>query len=723
MISNYIDAVKEGSFMNLNMLEGYDTVHSFPTETGLPFVYTFNILTLTKASGTVQVRINPDFAFIGNSNVRLALSKNIQGRIGFVAPFEHRHFVSGVDMNFQVYAPLKISLDVNTPKSNMQWKIWPMKGEEKSRLFHYSVVPYVSNHDILNLRPLSMEKGTQSMIPDDNTSVALPKMNRGPFRINVETGESNENLWGMVDNEKLLDRLASPWTMDNDKYCKIDMYMNLEGEQKDPIMFSAAFDTKVMAPDTDSQNWTPKTMAVEPADKQVNSKARRQQMMEEAGRGIKSAKSYVVDVRMHIPGESESETVLTFAWSDSNVERKGRLLGFWRVEMPKSNVNYEVCMGSQTMVSPETLVAYDEKIHEKPKIDFNVDIRYGENCGKGERIDVKGKISQSRRLKELVRATSIIKDCVEEMKRGNKILKTCQKAVVLSMLLDEVDISMEVPSDALIALYAQSLVTLSEIENLDVSMDLSNPKNAGKKKIDMKAKLNEYLDKADVIVNTPVLDAHFKDVRLSDFGFTIEDVLDTADEDLLINNIFYEDESKCSRSNRIIESETHKIYLIQASCMLDKTRAQTFDGKEYPLRLGSCWHAVMTTYPKTNPDNHNEKLHIPKDRSVSVLSRENENGQKEVKILLGSDKIKFVPGTTSQPEVFVNGEKIVVTRDKAYQKMEGNEIIFEIYKIGDRFIGLTSDKFDVSLALDGERVMIKVIKQSPISFKISSIQK
>lgn len=544
MVSKYIEAMKEGSFMNINMLESYDTVHSFPTETGLPFVYTFNVVKLIKASGTVQVQINPDFAFIANSNVRLAFSKNIQGRVGFVTPFEHRHFISGIDSNFHVYTPLKVSLDMNTPKGNMQWKIWPLKGEEKSRLFHYSVVPYVSNHDILNLRPLSMEKGTRSMIPDDNTSLALPKTSRGPFRFNVETGKTNENLWELVDTEKLTDRLTSPWTMDNGRYFKMDMYMNLEGEQKDPVILSTSFDTKVMTADTDSRNWTPKMLAVEPTDKQANSKTRRQEMMKEAGRGIESAKSYVVDVRVHIPGESESETVLTFAWSDSNVERKGRLLGFWRVEMPRSNVNYEVCIGSQTMISPETLLSYDEKMDRKPKIDFNVDIRYGESCGKGERVDVNGKISQSHRLKELVRDTSTIKDCLEEMKRGNKILRTCQKAVVLSMLLDEVDISMEVPSDALIALYSQGLVTLSELDNLDVSMDLSNPKNAGKKKIDIRAKLNEYLDKADVIVNTPIMDAHFKDLKLSDFGFTAEDILDTADEDLLINNVFYEDESK-----------------------------------------------------------------------------------------------------------------------------------------------------------------------------------
>lgn len=546
MISNYIEAVKEGKFMNVNMLDTYESVHSFPTETGLPFVYTFNVIKLTKTSGTVQAQINPDFAFIANSNLRLTFSKNVQGRVGFVTPFEHRHFISGIDSNLHVYAPLKISLDVNTPKGNMQWKIWPMKGEEKSRLFHYSVVPFVSNHDILNLRPLSMEKGTRPMIPDDNTSLALPK-NEGPFRLNVETAKTNEEMWELIDTEKLTDRLPYPWSMDNERYVKVDMYMNLEGEQKDPVIFSTSFDSKVMTrPDTDSENWTPKMMAVEPTDKQANSKTRRQEMMREAGRGIESAKSYVVDVRVHVPGESESETVLTLAWSESNVESKGRLLGFWRVEMPRSNADYEVCIGSQIMVSPETLLSYDEKMDQKPKMDFNVDIRYGKNCGKGERIDMNGKISQSPRLKELVGATSIIKDCVEDMKRGNKILRTCQKAVVLSMLLDEVDISMEVPSDALIALYSQGLFSLSEIDNLDVSLDVSNPKNAGKKKIDVRAKLNEYLDKADVIVNTPIMDAHFKDVKLSDFGFSTEDILDTADEDLLINNVFYEDESKYS---------------------------------------------------------------------------------------------------------------------------------------------------------------------------------
>ena len=50
------------------------------------------------------------------------------------------------------------------------------------------------------------------------------------------------------------------------------------------------------------------------------------------------------------------------------------------------------------------------------------------------------------------------------------------------------------------------------------------------------------------------MDAHFKDVKLSDFGFSTEDILDTADEDLLINNVFYEDESKYFFLDRIESS-------------------------------------------------------------------------------------------------------------------------------------------------------------------------
>ena len=84
------------------------------------------------------------------------------------------------------------------------------------------------------------------------------------------------------------------------------------------------------------------------------------------------------------------------------------------------------------------------------------------------------------------------------------------------------------------------------------------------------------------------------------------------------------------------------------------------DSKEYPLRLGKCWHVVMTTYPRVNPNNPNEKMRMHKFDSVSILTRDMENGQRRNESFTGGDKeMKFVP-TSSQPKIFVNEQLVKV---------------------------------------------------------------
>lgn len=141
--------------------------------------------------------------------------------------------------------------------------------------------------------------------------------------------------------------------------------------------------------------------------------------------------------------------------------------------------------------------------------------------------------------------------------------------------------------------------------------------------------------------------------------------------------------------------------------MLDKTRVQTFDSKEYPLRLGNCWHVVMTTYPRANPDNPDEKMHMHKLDSVSILIREMENGHREVKVLLGDKEIKFVP-TSTQPQILVNEQLVKVTKDISWQERNGDEVLYEIFLIGDYSVGLVSDEYELNLVYDGKRIMIKV---------------
>lgn len=141
--------------------------------------------------------------------------------------------------------------------------------------------------------------------------------------------------------------------------------------------------------------------------------------------------------------------------------------------------------------------------------------------------------------------------------------------------------------------------------------------------------------------------------------------------------------------------------------MLDNTRAQTFDSREYPLRLGNCWHVVMTTYPQANPDNPDEKMRMYKLDSVSILTREVENGQREVKVLLGDQEIKFVP-TSTVPKIYVNEQLVKVTKDVSWQERKDDKVLYEIFLIGDYSVGLVSDEYELNLVYDGKRIIIKV---------------
>lgn len=143
--------------------------------------------------------------------------------------------------------------------------------------------------------------------------------------------------------------------------------------------------------------------------------------------------------------------------------------------------------------------------------------------------------------------------------------------------------------------------------------------------------------------------------------------------------------------------------------MLDKTRAETFDGREFPLRLGDCWHALMATYPKENPEQPNNYFSIPEESSVSILAKETSDGEKKVKILLGDDEIILQPSHSQpRPEASVNGQNANISPDSSFQRRDDDEVAFEIFQIEDNAVGLSSNKFDVDLAFDGKRITIQV---------------
>lgn len=137
-------------------------------------------------------------------------------------------------------------------------------------------------------------------------------------------------------------------------------------------------------------------------------------------------------------------------------------------------------------------------------------------------------------------------------------------------------------------------------------------------------------------------------------------------------------------------------------CVLDKTQVATFDNKIYPLKLGNCWHVVMTTYPKRDPNNPEKTLKIPKYSKMIVMAREMDDGSKQIRMLLGDQEIHLQK--SDNLEVVVNNQ----VANFWHGSHHGDT--FEIYQL-DGMIVIYSFEYEIYAVYDGERILIRVSKE------------
>lgn len=539
----YLKGEREGKL--INRLGSYDITYGFPTETGLPFVYSFEIPLLLKITGSMNNEVKNPKTIKAKTDFRMLYAMKIQGRIGFVTPFEHRQYIAGVDLDFNVHLPMKLNLDVDLSKRSMEIRVWPLKGEDKARLLHYSVVPYVASHNILNLRPLLTERTTQTLIPDDIYSDTTSDSHLVKMDMEIDKFYNYHN-WFNLDTDGLFDIIMTPWTSDNDNYRKIDFFLNLKHEQVAPFVFKITYDSLEVPPNTeDATLWTHKATATVPSDTKPDSEVRRKQWMDEASKGIKLAKSQVIDVQLEIPLTSQEsiENVITVATANSEVEKKTRTMVYWNLE-----TLLEVCATSQTKVTPDNTVFYDQVAQLKPKVEFNADMRIGRDCSTGHQLNIDGEATQSKELRERIKNLSLIKICEEQMQQGNKILRACQNAAAISMLLDQISISVDFQSPSITNYITKALTVVINNDYLndyaDIQTELLDPRIVGKKKIDIRANLTNDLERANLLISTPNMSIHVNDIDLSVLEIFAEDVLMAADEDMDIQNLLYNEDER-----------------------------------------------------------------------------------------------------------------------------------------------------------------------------------
>ncbi|KAG7213605.1 hypothetical protein KM043_002858 [Ampulex compressa] len=675
---HHLAALQEGRYVNDNKFLNYEVIQSFPTETGFPFVTSVSVPVLIKSDGALKMNAGPTIST--KADMRVAFAEKFQGRIGFVVPFEHQHYMAGIDMNFQTYLPASFEVGLNAQEKKFEVKVWPIKGESNARVLHMSVVPYTSKYDISSLRPVQSQKNTHKVHTrkPDSITENFPLKSSKLFKMEMEADDLDDNMVPSLDTEDPIGQLIFPWSSDDSKYRKIDIYMNLDLDHKQPVKLSASFVGKdVEESSENSKDWKPKATAVRPKDNKPDSEDRKKEFLKEAAKGIQHPRSHVLDVQLEVPGKYHQQHTLSLAWATSNIEDKYRSLFYWNVYIPEYEISYEVCAAGQArmpQISP--LLSYDDATKMERTFDGDVEIRYGETCLDDGQIRITAKQSQSEEFKKKVQESVIAKKCKEEMKHGNKALSACKKARADMLTFDDIEVSLELDSKTLMTLANKAVHMAKDMAHPNVETDTSSPRNYGKNNIDMQIKLTDDLKTADIRVFTSDMDVTFPSVDLEGPS------MPSTSDDMNVRTLDNED---------------------AASCVLDHNQAETFDDKSYPLKLGKCWHVVMTTYPKRNADKNEEFVRIPRDMRVTVLAREIGDNKKEVKMKLGDKEVRF-GSHGAKLEALVDGKKVDCSNGKTYREVTEKDVEFEILEYEDKSIRLISDKYDIDVVYDGERI-------------------
>jgi len=533
MTKNFIKAMEPGlfQFKTISHLDTCDITMGWPTESGLPFVYMLEAPTLTTFSGEGKLNMKPLESFTTNLNVagHLIMADTVHDRIGFITPFDHHQYIAGNDQETQTFLPFGLEVKFEPVHKSIQLKIHPDNYYQYGLdmiMFSGNNIPYTSCYDILKLQPVLLDKGTHIAYhkkPQDFVFTMMNNINvhaSSDLIDNIEPGddkyETAYNIWSKILGE-------------NANFKTISIIL-----KSLPGQIDMNFD--VLETDADNtayhEMW-PDLPAM--ADKEPNSKARRQQFLQEISKGINSATNYIFDVNAYVPTMLRNPQIFTIGLSESNVDKKSRALIFWKQNAKHSedgtDSNMELCLAGLMRSTRDILLNPKKAIEHVPKDEFNIELQFGTTCETGVKVKIEGNQTRSPEFKEAILESDVSTNCQREMLEGNKGLQGCQEAVALSNLKDHMILSIDVESELVNNIVNNAVQFASQNLISDENVEIASNKHPGKKTIDLEIKLSPDFKNAKTMLHTSDVDIMFDLFDLSDTGSLEKHINDWMEEE------------------------------------------------------------------------------------------------------------------------------------------------------------------------------------------------
>ncbi|KAL1493354.1 hypothetical protein ABEB36_011423 [Hypothenemus hampei] len=655
---------------------------SFPTEMGLPFLYTYDVPTFVQYDGKIKIRTSPSIknklAMPREISAKIQGSLTVNGKaqchLTLLTPFDHQIYVAGFERNLQVHVPTDVKVEINVEKSQAKFELKMKEHHENARLFHYSSWPFTSRSEVMSLTPVGLRENTHHIrIAKDeqpfnfamggrDTGLKLHIWGQHPQKLNIL---QIVNLAKSQGISRALQKVLDDSTL---RQTEINIALQ-ESSSSNKVIVNLAYQNKNKLQFNELQKPLDQDQLSRIAESDREN--RQEQLLKHVCSGIKNCRSHSMDASVEFLGDRTSKHIFNLAYGKSNVAPQSRFVALYN---KKAQNPLKLSVEVKGVIPNTNGLDLAYSLENEPQAKYEmVALQQFNNIASGVKATID--MTRSERRRNQLKNQPMYETCKKQMQQGNKQLFACQNMTIESNYLDDIKVDLKFEN-----MPPQCHVYLKSIMN---ALRL-----AAFPYVEAQESAESYVNKAQVHIQ-------FQPEDLRQMTVTVK----AEDEQTKFSNIslgkYWVPHPVFHLKSRLA-AQLMKQDNIRPTCVMDQNQAQTFNNKTYPLSLDDKWNVVM------------QSIFRDQQQNIAILARKTAKGYKEIKLTViypntKNDLIEVnLRVSNGKVTVTVGQEQVQVDQQHAAEFHNG---LLEIYQLPNEEVKVEIQNW-FYIIFDGKRVKI-----------------